>query len=247
MNRNIIFIVTGIVVAVTIALIFFYNKGAVDKQKEEDVQTTNLVTKEAEADSYSTVPLSGDYERYFAGAEYITVSKVVRTIEEREDGETFITYEEYLVSDIDLVNGTDFTEDYTDAMKGSEFDASRVKRGSFGEIFEFSYENRNAWEIYEELLAINKVSGDLSVATFDEATYEITKQRLFEFKADESLWNYMLEGLVYDEIIEKQVTYQVMETEDGLAYPDCFVATVVYSDSGWKVTKSMFLQVIVCR
>ena len=146
-----------------------------------------------------------------------------------------------------IINGTDFTEDYTDAMKGSEFNADKVKRGSFGEIFGFVYEKKNAWEIYEELLALNKVSGELSEATFDEATYEITKQRLYEFEATEELWNYMLEGLVYDEIIEKQVTYQVMETEEGVLYPDCFVATVVYSDAGWKVTKSMFLQVIVCK
>ena len=81
----------------------------------------------------------------------------------------------------------------------------------------------------------------------DEATYEITKQRLYKFEATEELWNYMLEGLVYDEIIEKHVTYQVMETKDGVLYPDCFVATVKYMDAGWTVTKSMFLQVIVNR
>lgn len=135
----------------------------------------------------------------------------------------------------------------TVAMKGSEFNEDKVKRGSFGEIFGFAYENKNAWEIYEELLALNKVSGDLSEGIFDDVTYEITKQRLYEFEANEELWRYMLEGLVYDEIIDKQVTYQVMETKDGLLYPDCFVATVVYSDAGWKVTKSMFLQVIVCK
>ena len=247
MNRNIIFIVTGIVVAVTMVLIFFYNENTVDKPKEDDVQIENLVTEGTAEDNPLTVPCSSEYEKYFASAEYITVSKVVRTIEERPDGEIFTTYEEYLVSDIDLVNGSDFTEDYTVAMKGSEFNEDKVKRGSFSEIFGFSYEDKNAWEIYEELLALNKVSGDWSEGIFDEATYEITKQRLYEFEANEELWSYMLEGLVYDEIIDKQVTYQVMETKDGLLYPDCFVATVVYSDAGWKVTKSMFLQVIVCK
>ena len=91
------------------------------------------------------------------------------------------------------------------------------------------------------------MSGDLSEGIFDDVTYEITKQRLYEFEANEELWSYMLEGLVYDEIIDKQVTYQVLETNDRLLFPDCFVATVVYSDAGWKVTKSMFLQVIVCK
>jgi len=245
MNRNIIFIVTGIVVAVTIALVFFYNDGTDDKPKEDNVNIEHLVTEDAVEENSFAVPLASDYEKYFADAEYITVSKVVRTIEERPDGETFTTYEEYLVSDIDLVVGNDFTEDYSEAMRGNEFDATMVKRGNFSEIFDFAYESKNAWEIYEELLAKNKVSGDWSVATFDESTYEITKQRLYEFEADEELWSYMLEGLVYDEIIEKHVTYQVMETENGVLYPDCFVATVVYSDADWKVTKSMFLQVIV--
>ena len=247
MNRNIIFIVTGIVVAVTMVLIFFYKDPPVNKEKEEEVKIEHLITEDAVEEESFTVPCASEYEKYFADAEYITVSKVVRTIEERPDGETFTTYEEYLVSDIDFAVGNDFTEDYTVAMKGSEFDASKVKRGNFEEIFGFAYENKNAWEIYKELLAQNKVVGDLSVATFDEATYEITKQRLYAFEADDELWNYMLEGLVYDEIIEKQVTYQVMEAKNGVLYPDCFVATVVYSDDGWKVTKSMFLQVIVCR
>lgn len=247
MNRNIIFIVTGIVVAVTMVLTFFHKKKEVDKPRENEVQIEHFVTEGAVEDDFFTVPLASDYEKYFADAEYITVSKVVRTIEEKSDGEIYTTYEEYLVGDIDLTAGTDFTEDYTEAMKGSGFDATRVKKGSFGEIFGFVYENKNAWEIYEELLERNKLSGDFSVATIDEATYEVTKQRLYEFEADEQLWNYMLEGLGYDEIIEKHVTYQVMETEDGVLYPDCFVATVVYSDAGCKVTKSMFLQVIACR
>ena len=246
MNRNIIFIVVGIVVAVTMALIFFYNEPAVDKQKEDEVKIEQLVTEGAVED-ISTVPLASEYEKYFSDAEYITVSKVVRTIEERPDGETFTTYEEYLVSDIDLTVSNDFTEDYKEAMKGNEFDGTKVIRGKFDEIFGFSYKGKDAWKIYEELLKQNFVSGDLSVATFDEATYEITKQRLFEFEAEDSLWNYMLEGLVYDEIIEKHITYQVMETKGGVLYPDCFVATVKYSDAGWMVTKSMFLQVIVNR
>ena len=246
MNRNIIFIVVGIVVAVTMAFVFFYNAPEVDKQREDKVKTEQSVM-EGTVEDVSTVPCASDYEKYFAEAEHITVSKVVRTIEERPDGETFTTYEEYLVSDIDLVVGNDFTEDYKEAMKGSEFDGTKVIRGNFDEIFGFSYKGKDAWKIYEELLKQNFVSGDLSVATFDEATYEITKQRLFEFEADDSLWNYMLEGLVYDEIIEKHVTYQVMETKDGVLYPDCFVATVKYTDAGWMVTKSMFLQVIVNR
>lgn len=150
MNRNIIFIVTGIVVAVTMVLIFFYNENTVDKPREDDVQIENLVTEGTVEDNPLTVPCSSEYEKYFASAEYITVSKVVRTIEERPDGEIFTTYEEYLVSDIDLVNGSDFTEDYTVAMKGSEFNEDKVKRGSFSEIFGFSYENKDAWEIYEE-------------------------------------------------------------------------------------------------
>ena len=245
MNRNIIFIVVGLVVAVTMAFVFFYNAPKVDKQ-EDNVKIEQTVTEDA-VEYFSTVPCASDYEKYFSEAEYITVSKVVRTIEERPDGETFTTYEEYLVSDIDLTVGNDFTEDYKEAMKGSEFDGTKVIRGNFDEIFGFSYKGKDAWKIYEELLNQNFVSGDLSVATFDEKTYGITKQRLFEFEAEDSLWNYMLEGLVYDEIIEKHVTYQVMETEEGVLYPDCFVATVKYSDAGWVVTKSMFLQVIVNR
>ena len=101
-------------------------------------------------------------------------------------------------------------------MKGSEFDGALVKKGSFAEIFGFEYEGKNAWEIYEELLSLNNVSGDI-----------------------------LLNVLVYDEIINKQVTYQVMETNEGIMYPDCFLATVTYFKDECKVTRSMFLQVIV--
>ena len=253
MNRNIIYIVIGITVAVTMLLIIFYRQGLIDKPKRETVCTEQEVSEEAigEVEEVETenfiVPSVSEYEKYFADAEYITVSKVVRNIEEREDGEIITTYEEYLVSDIDLVAGSDFSEDYKEAMKGSEFDGALVKKGSFAEIFGFGYEGKNAWEIYEELLALNNVSGDLSVATFDESTYELTKQRLYEFEPDEKLWDFLLNGLVYDEIINKQVTYQVMETNEGIMYPDCFLATVTYLKDESKVTRSMFLQVIVNR
>ena len=253
MNRNIIYIVIGITVAVTMLLIIFYRQGLIDKPKRETVCTEQEASEEtigeveeAEKEIF-IVPSASEYEKYFADAEYITVSKVVRNIEEREDGEIITTYEEYLVSDIDLVAESDFSEDYKEAMKGSEFDGALVKKGSFAEIFGFGYEGKNAWEIYEELLALNNVSGDLSVATFDESTYELTKQRLYEFEADEKLWKFLLNGLVYDEIINKQVTYQVMETNDGIKYPDCFLATVTYLKDDCKVTRSMFLQVIVNR
>lgn len=255
MNRNIIYIVIGITVAVMLAMLvgFYYRQGLIDKPKKGTVCTeqeaseeTRREVEEAEKEIF-IVPSASEYEKYFADAEYITVSKVVRNIEEREDGEIITTYEEYLVSDIDLVAGSDFSEDYKEAMKGSEFDGALVKKGSFAEIFGFEYEGKNAWEIYEELLSLNNVSGDLTVATFDESTYELTKQRLYGFEADEKLWEFLLNGLVYDEIINKQVTYQVMETNEGIMYPDCFLATVTYFKDECKVTRSMFLQVIVNR
>lgn len=244
MNRNLIFITVGLIVAVTIAMIFFYNNGEVDKKGKEVVmqETEESANKEA-----GDVMIAEEYEKYFSDAKFITVSKVVRTIEERPDGETFTTYEEYMVSDIDFETNADFTEDYSKAMAGTEFHAELVKKDSFENVFGFSYKEKDAWQIYKELLMLNSVSGDFEKATLDEATYDITKQRLYEFTPNEALWEHMLEGLVYDEIIESKVTYQVEESEGGVLYPDCFVATVVYTDAGWKVTKSMFLQVTVNR
>ena len=226
---------------------FFFNKEAVCENKQEIKEVETETMEKFISDTPSSSDDVDGYKGYFADAEFITVSKVVRTIEERPDGEIFTTYEEYLVGDVEFSTGSDFTEDYSKAMKGREFNAAAVEKGTFEEIFGFSYEDKNGWEIYEELLKSNYISGDFTKVTFDAETYEITTQELYEFEADESLWEYMLNGLVYDEIIEKQVTFQMMETENGVSYPDCFVAKVVYRDSDWVVTKSMFLQVIVNR
>lgn len=237
MTRNLFFITIGFVVLVTTA-IFIFNSGVMNKRGKELQMKKNMKKTE-------NMVIEEEYEKYFSNAKFITVSKVVRTIEERPDGEIFTSYDEYYISDIDYEANSDYSENYSKAMYGEIFNSGLVEKDSFENMFEFSYENKNAWEIYEKLLKTNHVVVNLDEAVLDEEIYKITGQKIYYIKADDSLWEYMLEGTVYDEIIEKKVSYQEEKTEDDVLYPDCFVATVVYSESEWKVTKSMFLQVIV--
>lgn len=242
MKRNIIYILVGVIVAALMGIFFYHGEEKSMEQYREIEETIEKDDEEMGSEVANNLVLK-EYEQYFSNAEFITVSKVVRTIKEKETGESYTSYDEYLVSDVDLVSQKDFTEDYSEAMEGKEFDSSKVIRGTFDEILGFSYVGMNAWDIYSTLLATNGIEMDFEHAIFDNELYDITKQKTYRLFGENIVWKEVLNV----EILEQYVSFQEAMTKDGIAYPDCFTAVLRYKEGEWTVTKSLFLQVIVNR
>ena len=214
----------------------------------EESENEALQTEEVEHQN-EMVPNRGEYKAYYENAKFITVEKVERTITESLDGSSDTSYDTYFVSDVYMEKGTDFTEDYACAMIGNEFEKELVSKMEFEEAFGFSYAELDAWEIYEKLLSENGMEMELEDAVFDEDTYRRTTQIIYEMhdRNADKIWNRFLQDEAYDEIISKKVCYQVMTSEDGITYPDCFTAELKYRNGDTLITKSIFLQVIVNR
>ena len=214
----------------------------------EESESEALQTEEVEHQN-EMVPNMEEYKEYYENAKFITVEKVERTITESLDGSSDTSYDTYFVSDVYMEKGTDFTEDYACAMIGNEFEEELVSKMEFEEAFGFSYAELDAWEIYEKLLSENGMEMELEDAVFDEDTYRRTTQIIYEMhdRNADKIWNRFLQDEAYDEIISKKVCYQVMTSEDGITYPDCFTAELKYRNGDTLITKSIFLQVIVNR
>lgn len=192
-----------------------------------------------------TEVISDEMKELFDGADYVTVELVERTTIEDETGDSNTKYDRYVISDVNLKDGSDWTEDYHDSLEEGLFDESGNKQISFQEGFGFSYKGLSGWQLYEELLKANGFDGDLSDVTFDADTNKRTGQQLYRLNEDCTVIKKLLSGEVYDEILDYKVTYVMAEDGKHNMMPDCFNAEVIYQYKNWKITKNLYVQVFI--
>ena len=203
--------------------------------------------------SIYTVPVEEDLDvltvgtkKMYGDASYVTVELVERTVSEDKDGNCTTNYDKYIVSEVNIKEQRDWTEDYFYTFAEDNFNDEKVSKISFEEGFGFSYAGLSGWQLYEELLNQNHINTeDLSNVTFDAETYQRTGQKLYVFNKRQEIIDKLLYGEVYDKIVDTKVYYEVTESEKGILIPDNFYAAVTYEYDGYTITKSSFLQVYV--
>lgn len=177
----------------------------------------------------------------YENASKVFVELVERTTVEDESGNSSTNYDRYIVSEVDLKAGSDWTEDCHDALEAESIDGNVNASIPFNEGFNISYEGLNGWQLYKEVLRQNGFDGDLSDVTFDSDVYKNTGQKTYWLNENCSVITNLLSGENYDELLESKVTYS-LDSED---IPDSFNAEVVYTSGNNKITKNLFVQVSV--
>lgn len=214
-------------------------------KKETPVQLETSETKETEnfVEKNTVKPFTEESKKLFLEASNVTVEKVLRTTTEFADGSSEVEYQEYFVSDVDLKNKKDNTEDFAKAVSGAEFDDTLIEHVTFEEAFGFLYEDINGLDIYEDILKGNGIESDLNDGVFDEATYKMTGQKVYEFQ-NECITQMLLKDVSYDKLLDSKVFFEMVE-EEGVEYPGYFSAVVQYESKGMTITKSLYVAVTV--
>ena len=234
----IVIVLTGIVMAVGVGV-----KEKKESKKQTDASVSDLLyRKEQNAKEFA---LTKDYQEVFEDADFISVEKADRTTVEVTDGNSTTTYQTYIVSDLNLKEQKEKTEDYMLALASKEMDDSFVRKVSFEDSFGFSFKKRNGYEIWKKLLELNGFDGNLYKTNYDEETYELTKQHLFWLKDNCSVTKRMLENVSYEEVLDEKVSLRTIQTEDEIVIPDCLMAMIQYRMGEERYTKTMFLQVSI--
>ena len=259
--RNIVLPVVGVTVVVVIVAFVLRWRMSVVNQGEGSgeytaehalyVETTEAGegTKDGEnagaSDSSQEEIITEEMKKLYANADYVSVELVERTTVEDESGNSETEYDRYLMSDVNLKDGADWTEDYHDSLADGLFDETANRDASFDEVFGFSYAGLNGWELYEKLLEVNGFDGSLTKVTFDEDTNQLTGQRLYVMNEDCSVIDNLLSGEVYDQVQSSKVTYSMAEDSKGNLVPECFNAEVIYTYKNQKITKNLYVQVLI--
>ena len=98
-------------------------------------------------------------------------------------------------------------------------------------------------DIYEDILKGNGIESDLNDGVFDEATYKMTRQKVYEFQ-NECITQMHLKDVSYDKLLDSKVFFEMVE-EKGVEYPGYFSAVVQYESKGMTITKSLYVAVTV--
>lgn len=232
-----------IAVAVTVGAVFCWyyygNKGIAHKT----TQPTAIEIQDEE-ENETIIDDRIDLNQYEA-ARYLTVENVIRTQIEHEDGTVETQYYSYLLSDIDLKNGTDETTDYSNASVGDGFEIEQGRTTDFMSEFGFDYKQMSGKEVYEKLLEVTGISGAYDKASFDQDTYDKTGQKTYVLEDKGDVIDKLMENVSYEELISSKVFYQTVELDDGDLIPDYYVAIIQYKSEGEIVTKNLFLQVTI--
>ena len=211
------------------------------KHANTEAEVSDLVYREVK----DAGPLSEKSTEVFKNANYVTIEKVIRTTVDDGDGNSTTSYEEYVVSDVNLKDGKDFTSEYTEALAGEEFEEEKVIDIDFEKAYGFEYTKKSGLDLLEELLTSNGIDGDLSNVTLDEEAEQTIGQKRYVLNDECSITGKLLENEEYEQVLEKKVFYQTMTNDDGVTIPDYFSVMVQFTDGTKTVTKSMYLQVSI--
>lgn len=234
----IVIALTGIIMAAGVGV-----KEKKESKKQTDASVSDLLYRKGQ--NAKEFALTKDYQEVFEDADFITVEKAERTTVEDTDGNSTTTYQTYVVSDLNLKEQKEKTEDYMLALASKEIDDSFARKVSFEDRFGFSFKKRNGYEIWKKLLVQNGFDGNLYKTDFDEESYDLTKQHLFWLKDNCSVTKRMLENVSYEEVLDEKVSLRTIQTEDEIVIPDCLMATIQYRMGEERYTKTMFLQVSI--
>lgn len=234
----IVIALTGIVMAAGVGV-----KEKKESKKQTDASVSDLLYRKGQ--NAKEFALTKDYQELFEDADFMTVEKVERTTVEDTEGNSTTIYQTYVVSDLNLKEQKEKTEDYMLALASKEIDDSFARKVSFEDSFGFSFKKRNGYEIWKKLLELNGFDGNLYKTNYDEETYELTKQHLFWLKDNCSVTKRMLENVSYEEVLDEKVSLRTIKTEDEIVIPDCLMATIQYRMGEERYTKTMFLQVSI--
>ena len=252
--RNNVWLIAAVVIGITLAAAliawgFAYEKKVKAEHPVSRVETVE--TKEAEggkagSDDRNSVEkgvasgFSQEGEKKYQTADRVTVELVERTITE-EEGEIETSYENYLLSEVDLKNQMDSTRDYSGALNQQKEEVGEGEQKDFAQAFGVTYVDLDGLELYEKLAEEWGFDGDKATAALDEGKQEATGQKLYIYDKDCRALMDLMKGAEDAEVLEKQAGFRV--GEDGQI--ECFTAKVRYRDQGKEITKSRYLSVTV--
>ncbi len=237
MKNNILPIVGGVLIVAIVIGIIARNRLAVIKTESSDVGGVEhaLYVTETEQSKIFTDDVVSAYK----DAKRVNVELVERTtIEDGKNSET--SYDTYVVSDVDLLKGTDNTADYHHELSESnelDIDGEDIP---FKDAFGISYKGLNGYELYEKLLEEKGFAMKSLKASLDEDFYKQTGVKRYLVENEDPIKK-LLAGETYDEILNRKIS--VGMSENGM--PEYFNVEVTYRFEGWTITKSLYLGVSI--
>ncbi len=190
-------------------------------------------------------PLTTESKAYFSEAKFMSISLVKRTESEDVDGNTTVSYESYLTSEINLKEDTDETIDYTEALITGELDEEKIKEISFEDAFGIDYAKKSGDEVFLSLLEANGINSNLKDVDYDEESFDALGRKLYELKEDSEVLDDLLEGVSCDEVKSSKVYYQTTELSDENEIPESITAEVVYRIGDVTYTKTVYIEITI--
>lgn len=179
----------------------------------------------------------------YENAGNLSIEKVIRKVVMDDSGDSNTYYEDYLMSDVDLENGTDFSENYSDALQTEFLDENAVDKKSFVDLFGFDYRGLNGREIKDRILTDNGFVLDYKSAVLDEEEKKMSDIEVYELENQGTVFEKLLAGEEYDSINEQRITCQFSENADGVKIPDYYYAQVSFVKGNATTIKTLYLQV----
>lgn len=241
--RRVIFIALGLGVCIAfiaVGLMGMEQGKKIEKALDESRERQKEKEEETQ-DRYEGFNYQGLKET-FESANHITIEKMIRTTTEDEEAEYHTAFEEYVISDIDLKEQTDSSEDFSNAFDGEMLDEEKAEIKAFNDIFGFDYKNMNAWEIQEKFYESCGIEIHFKNATLEEGEGEDSQYQTFILSED-VISKDLLDQIDCDEILDKKVTCSCRNTEDGVMIPEYYLVNIRYTKDDLIHTKTLYLQV----
>lgn len=242
MNRRIFIIITATVFTMSLGM-----TGCASKTQNPDrevISETEGEKNPVEENDKELLPiLTDDAVTYLQDFDSLSVRLVEMSSIAGEEGKVNSTYDRYIMSDVDLTSGEELSEDYSNALEKDSVNDSMVKLTTFEEVFGFDFRDcRDVYEVYRKAIDAYGIDADLGEAEYDEELFQALGQKSYVLKNHVPLETKIMQGILYDELMESYCTYQVWEPCEGMMIPESFSVIVRYEKDHVIYTKTAYLE-----
>lgn len=234
-SKKKIFTIVGIVIALLALLgtgIYFgikKNEDDIPKQMKQGFQ----INDDGTVDYKYTDELILEAQQNMNEFDYIGIS-LIENIREYDENWNIIEYKDTknVISEINLITKEELTTDTSEwTGHGDVYDLPKL---DFYETFGFDYTKyENAFDLTHAIFAANGITNTLESDNIYDDYYDEYGQIYYILNNEAPIIDTLLEGVDYDEIVDKNVQWCIGKDEyRALPMVDYFSATVAYKKNG---------------
>lgn len=239
-KRNFITIFIGIVFILLICTFYLTNSKFENKKSliEDESKKSDTLNEEDNVEERISKKKLNEIIEYMNSYDSVGFVKVTSEIKYYDDGTYDFSQQQYIISEVNLIEAKDNTIDY---LSTSNMYEQKLK---FEDVFGLSVRDYyEPFSLVRDIIEKHGFNIELVNASLNEELYKDTGQKSYVINNDSKILKQMVEDLDYDEILNSSCYFDITDTASKHSYINFVTAKLSYKKDDIRYDK--FITIVI--